>query len=70
MILILYKKHLTIRQNLDQIILPCGCFLIWNALETSIELCEEHCYEYEMWNGSTEEFIKKTITPKRSRIQG
>lgn len=48
--------------------LPCGCVLRWgDDAGTDLSFCEEHDVEYEKWNGTDLEFIRRVATPNYKR---
>jgi hypothetical protein len=43
--------------------LPCGCKIDWGEIGTKLFLCGIHQFQYNLWDGSEEEFVKMVATP-------
>ena len=46
-------------------LLPCGCFIEWNDMETSIDFCIAHSFEYDKWEDDDERFIIHVTASQR-----
>jgi hypothetical protein len=43
--------------------LPCNCIVDWSEAGTKLFMCGIHQFQYNLWEGSEEEFVKMIATP-------
>ena len=43
--------------------LPCNCIVDWSEAGTRLFMCGMHQFQYSLWEGSEEEFVKMIATP-------
>lgn len=43
-------------------ILPCGCTMQWDDVETTVVFCGQHTLDYIRWDWTDMEFIKMIAT--------
>ena len=43
--------------------LPYDCIVDWNEAGTKLFMCEMHQFQYNLWEGSEEEFVIMIATP-------
>jgi hypothetical protein len=42
--------------------LPCNCIVDWSEAGTKLLMCGMHQFQYNLWEGSEEEFVKMIAT--------
>ena len=48
--------------------LPCECTIEWSDAGTKLFMCGIHQFQYKLWEGSEEEFVKMIATPANSPV--